>query len=71
VTCVALRITWFRNISVVQTRDGTQDFETRHRGVSKEPENLPHYVEMPRNSTINYQVDEEKNPEIASINSLF
>jgi len=31
VTYVALRITWFRNISVVQTRGGTQNFETRHR----------------------------------------
>jgi hypothetical protein len=60
VTYVALRITWFRNISVAQTRGGTQDFETRHRGVSKEPESLPDYVEMPCNSTINYQVDEEK-----------
>lgn len=60
VTCAALRITSFRNISVVQTRGGTQDFETRHKGVSKELENLPHYVEMPCNSTIKYQVDEEK-----------
>ena len=64
---VTLRITWFKNLSVAQKRCGTQDFETHHRGVSNDPENLPHYVKMPFSSTINYLSRRRKNPEIASI----